>query len=144
MLRHKRINLGCLFCLLYWDLSDYVYCGCVLGIVRKSLARGVHGLCFIVFGPTVWKLLNFEVYMDLKIRKLFLLLFFILTVAIVQQHLWSTTLNVNNLVNVTNTNCQRRHYFSTIVYNFFTKLNLVLHIISSNCHEKKYKSKYMN
>jgi len=36
----------------------------LLELLESSWQEGVHGLCFVVFGPTMWKLLNFKVFMN--------------------------------------------------------------------------------
>jgi hypothetical protein len=78
--RHQYFKLVSLFCLLLWDLLECASLGCVLGTVGKlsvvflvlsenSRQGGVHELGFVAFWHTSWKLLNFKVFMNEKMKK---------------------------------------------------------------------------
>jgi len=59
-------------CLIFWytEIKNSMRCQVSILVLLKSstLQRGVHKVCFVVFGPTVWKLLNFKVYMNSEIE----------------------------------------------------------------------------
>jgi len=58
-------------CLILWynEIKKPMRCHApILILLESSLQGGVHEVCFVAFGPTVWKLLDFKVYMNMEIE----------------------------------------------------------------------------
>jgi len=75
-------NYVCFVCLICQDLINRKDSVAHLVPLKKSLQGGVHKLCFVVFGPMEWELLNFKVFIEWKNKKITCI--FILIVAIAQ------------------------------------------------------------
>jgi len=64
----------CLFffvCLIWWHLKNTESLCHILGTVGKlSVSRGSYSLCFEAFGPIVWKLWIFELFLNKKFLKI--------------------------------------------------------------------------